>query len=106
MKKLLFALLIPTFAHAQDFGLPKIGLEPLNQPVVIGVAPANQPSYNDLLQAQARRENMDTLAQQEKVITDRLGIYADNPAARGLMGSILESEMNARGNLQRRDVGR
>lgn len=105
MKKLLLALLIPAFAHAQIRDLPQIGIQPLN-PIVVGIPPANQPSYNDLLQAQARRENMDTLAQQEKVITDRLGIYADNPAARGLMGSILESEMNARGNLQRRDVGR
>jgi hypothetical protein len=85
---------LPSISIESGTSLPPIGIQPLPQ---IGVvAPANRPSLNNYLNAEADRADAEAAYIREKVITERAGIYAENPQARGIIGMALESERNAR----------
>lgn len=109
MKTLIALLLIPSIALAEGgfeirpWAPGELGIAPAPQvqaPVygVPVVPPANQPSYNSLLQAETRARNMETIQRRDQVIDNRLGIYANSPGARSLMGTIVEVERNSFGN--------
>lgn len=93
------AVLASAAAQAQTLPLigigdRNIGVQPLPQ---IGiVAPAGNPAANNYLNAEADRAAAESAYLREKTITERAGIYANDSSARGLIGTILESERNAR----------
>jgi hypothetical protein len=105
MKTIILALmLIPSISLAQGYEiiepLPRLpSLNQPSQPVYIApsyVAPSNRQDFNKLLQAETRNKNIESMQRREQVIDQRLGIYGNNPDARNLMRTMIESELNAR----------
>jgi hypothetical protein len=99
MKKLILAILLtPSIALAQQYEGYKgyQGYQGIQAPSVI-VAPRS-PALDNLWAEQAQNTGMDTRLKREQVINERLGSNADNYVARSIVGSIVDSEVRARGN--------
>lgn len=102
MRAIFLLVLFPAVCFAEGYEIRpwapgELGIAPAPkvQAPMYGIPPANQPAFNGLLNSETRNNNADTILKREQIIDQRLGANADNPVARGLMGTIIQSELNA-----------